>query len=411
MKKVLIIGSGRSGKAAAELLKSEAETFIWDDKMDPAGKPDVKEYDELLLSPGVSINHPMAKEAEASGVKVTGELETAYEHSPAKFIAITGTNGKTTTTTLCGEIFKAYFDDVRVGGNIGMPLSLEVMGSKKDTWMVTEVSSFQLETVSEFHPVVSAVLNITPDHLDRHGSFENYAACKARVTENQTENDFFVYNLEDEECVKVAEELKKRAHAPRLVPFSSKRKLPFEIKDIAIPGDHNMQNALAAAAIAECCGVPRDIILKVIADFKGVAHRLEFIRELDGVRYVNDSKGTNPDSSIKAIEAIKPPIILIAGGYEKNSDFTELIEKFDGKVKYILTLGFTGPRFAKRAVELGFPEDKIIACSDMKDCVMKGRKLAEPGDTLLLSPASASWDMYKNFEERGDDFRNIVNSL
>ena len=411
MKKILIIGSGRSGLAADELLSKEAETKIWDDRMDAAGKPDVSEYDELVLSPGVSINHPMAQKARSLGIKISGELEEAYEHSPADFIAITGTNGKTTTTALLGEIFKAYFDDVRVAGNIGIPVSRVIEGSTKNTKMITEVSSFQLETVSEFKPLVSAILNITPDHLDRHGSFEGYANCKARIAENQDESCFFVYNLEDPLCVKIAENLDKKENGPKTIPFSSKRMLPFEIKEISIPGDHNMQNALAAAAIAQCCGIPRDVILRVIKEFKGVEHRMEFVRNINGVSYVNDSKGTNPDSTIKAIEASRAPIILIAGGYEKGSDYGGLISMFGGRVKHILTIGATGPRFAEKAIELGFGRDKITACSDMADCVSKAHALAKSGDTVLLSPASASWDMYKNFEERGDDFKALVNKI
>lgn len=404
MKKVLIIGSGKSGQAAKKLLEGKAETFIWDDKMPNEEKPNVSDFDEVLLSPGVPLSHPMAEEAIKLNKKLTGELETAYENCSGKFIAITGTNGKTTTTALTGEIFKAAGFDTRVVGNIGLPVSEEVMSATKDTNMVTEVSSFQLETVSDFHAHISAILNITPDHLDRHKTFENYASIKAKVTINQTADDFFVYNLDDPNCVAIANSL----NGPKLVGFSSKTE---HIDDIQIPGDHNMQNALAAAAIARCAGISEEIILKAIAEFKGVEHRMEFVRTLNGVRYINDSKGTNPDSTIKAIEATNGKIILIAGGYEKNSDFTELINKFDGKVVYILTLGVTGPRFADRAIELGFTKDNIIPCENMAECVNQAYKLAKEGDTVLLSPACASWDMYKSFEERGDDFKNLVKNL
>lgn len=404
MKKVLIIGSGKSGLAAEKLLKDKCETFIWDDKMPAEEKPEVKDFDEVLLSPGVPLSHAIAEEAKQLNKKITGELEVAYENTKAEFIAITGTNGKTTTTALVGEIFKAAGFDTRVVGNIGLPVSEEVMSANSDTKLITEVSSFQLETVSDFHAHISALLNITPDHLDRHKTFENYASIKARIANNQTSEDYFVYNLEDAECVKIANSL----NGPKLVPFSSKKET---IKDIIIPGEHNMQNALAALAIARCAKVPDEISLKVIAEFKGVEHRIEFVRELDGVRYVNDSKGTNPDSTIKAIKATNAGIILIAGGFEKNLDFTELINSFDGKVKKLLLIGAVAQRFASKAIELGFCKDDIVFCKDMAECVALGRKFAKKGDTVLLSPASASWGMYKNFEERGNDFKNLVNKL
>ncbi len=411
MKKVLIIGSGKSGLAAAELLKDKAECFIWDDKMPAEKKPSVSSFDELILSPGVSINHPMSKEAQSLGIKVSGELELAYENCSSRFVAITGTNGKTTTTTLVGEICRAYFDDVRVVGNIGTPVSAELGGTDENTVMVTEVSSFQLETASEFKPVVSAILNITPDHLDRHGTFECYADTKARIAANQTADDYFIYNLEDELCVRYAEALNKKENGPKTVPFSSKKKLPFEIPVIQIPGDHNMQNALAAAAICISLGIPKDLILKTIAEFKGVEHRMEFVKEIGGVRYINDSKGTNPDSTIKAVEATDTPILIIAGGYEKNSDFTELISMMKPKVRYILAMGATGPRFAKRAKELGFSDEAVIECANLDECVAKAHELAKSGDTVLLSPASASWDMYGHFEERGEHFKRLVNEI
>lgn len=404
MKKVLIIGSGKSGLAAEKLLKGKCETFIWDDKMPAEQRPNVKDFDEVLLSPGVPLTNAIAEEAKQLNKKITGELEVAYENTDAEFVAITGTNGKTTTTALVGEIFKAAGFDTRVVGNIGLPVSEEVMSANNDTKLITEVSSFQLETVTDFHAHISALLNITPDHLDRHKTFENYVSIKSKIANNQTQNDFFVYNMDDAECVKIANSL----NGPKLVPFSSKKE---RIENIIIPGEHNMQNALAALSIARCANIPDEISLKVIAEFKGVEHRIEFVRELNGVRYVNDSKGTNPDSTIKAIKATADGIILIAGGYEKNLDFSELIESFDGKVKKLLLIGAVAQRFADKAIELGFCKDDIIFCEDMKECVAVGQKLAKKGDTVLLSPASASWGMYKNFEERGNDFKNLVNKL
>lgn len=406
MKKVLIIGSGRSGQAAARLLEGRAECFIWDDKISSQKRPRVADFDELLLSPGVPLDHAMALEARRLNKRITGELELAYENCRGEFIAITGTNGKTTTTALTAEIFKAAGFDARVVGNIGNPVSGEALSAGIDTKMITEVSSFQLETVSEFHPHIAAVLNITPDHLDRHKSFDTYAGLKMSIGSNQELGDYFIYNADDPEILARLGEPKAEA-----VPFSLSDELPFAIERISLPGRHNMENALAAAAICRCAGIDRQLILDCIAAFKGVEHRLEAVRELRGVRYVNDSKGTNPDSSIKAIEAYSGGIILIAGGYEKNADFSDLIKSFKGKVKYILTIGATGERFAKRAVELGFDSERIKACDTMEDCVARGSALAVSGDTVLLSPACASWDMYGSFEERGEHFKRLVNSL
>ncbi len=425
-KKVLIAGLGKSGISAAKLLAGECGVTVWDSKKAeefPAEElaqlaslgvslvfgdaPDPAGFDELLMSPGVPTDIELVKKAKSLGIRITGELECAYEHCRGRFVAITGTNGKTTTTTLTGEIFKAWGADTRVVGNIGVPVTSCVSDAGEDTYMVTEVSSFQLETTSAFRPRISAILNLTPDHLNRHGSFEEYVRCKALVFANQGPEDYFVYNEDDPLCAKLAAECR----GPVCVPFSRKNKKPFEITEISIPGAHNMENALAAAAVCLCAGIPEEIIRKTIAEFQGVEHRMEFVRELDGVRYVNDSKGTNPDSSIKAIEATDTPILLIAGGYEKNSDFTELIECFGGKVKKLLLLGVTARRFADCALRCGFPAEDIVFCRDMDECVAKGRDLASPGDTVLLSPASASWDMYSCFEERGDHFRKLVHEL
>ena len=446
MKKILIIGLGRSGFAAAKLLKDEGAVSVWDgkpeekfDKEDIAllksqgiccyfgDAPSAEGWDMVIISPGVPIDHPFVKEAKKHGAKISGELEQAYEHCPGRFIAITGTNGKTTVTTLVGEMVKAADLDCRVAGNIGVPLASAGADAGPDTLMVTEVSSFQLETADRFHPAVSALLNITPDHLDRHKTFENYAAVKAGVCRNQTESDYFVYNYADEHCQKIAAYCKART-----VPFYADGELSFGafceggrlfIKDetgctelcradeLQIPGHHNLENALAAAAIAYFAGVPAEAVSSTLKSFMGVEHRIEFVCERAGVRYVNDSKGTNPDSSIKAIEAIDTPILLIAGGYEKNSDFTEFINSFGGKVKELLLIGVTAERFADTAVRCGFPRENILFCESMKECVQKASLLAERGDTVLLSPASASWGMYNNYEERGDDFRRLALAL
>ena len=445
MEKVLVIGLGKSGLAAAELLAGEALVTAWDakpeEKFDPVAiaalrdlgvscvfetEPETEGWDKAVLSPGVPLDIPLVRSLASHGCLLSGELEEAFTHSGSTFFAITGTNGKTTTTALCGEMVKAAGIPCEVVGNIGLPVAGRVRGASPEAIMVTEVSSFQLETTHTFRPRVSALLNVTPDHLNRHGSFEEYARVKGLIFANQGEGDCFIYNADDPVCCALAEKCPCTA-----VPFSSTKTLAFgafvkdgrltiadgdfidlcAAKELHIPGRHNLENALAAAAVCWFGGIPAEAISRALREFQGVAHRIEFIAEVDGVRYVNDSKGTNPDSTIKAIEATEAPILLIAGGYEKNSDFTELIRNFNGKVKKLLLLGVTAPRFAVCAIGCGFPEEDIVFCRNMEECVEKGRELSSPGDTVLLSPASASWDMYSCFEERGDHFRKLVLAL
>ena len=446
--KVLVMGLGKSGIAAAELLAGEADVSAWDSKSEDSfdkdtlaalrskgvrllfGEEPQEHFDRLVMSPGIAPSHPLAARLASEGCFISGELEEAYAHCAGTFYAITGTNGKTTTTALAGEMVADSKIPCEVVGNIGLPVAARVAEAGPDTIMVTEVSSFQLETTHSFAPHVSAILNITPDHLNRHGTFEEYTRVKGLVFANQQPGDSFIYNADDPLCVQLAQQA--AAKGINAVPFSSTKQLEYgayvsegelcirdegqrvplcKVSELRIPGKHNIENALAAAAVCWFGGIPEDAIMQALREFKGVEHRIEFIREFEGVRYVNDSKGTNPDASMKAIEATDTPILLIAGGYEKNSDFTELINDFGGKVKYLLLLGVTAKRFAECAVKNGFPEERIVFCKDMEECVANGRRLAEPGDTVLLSPASASWDMYKSFEQRGDHFRNIVNGL
>ena len=449
-KKVLIIGLGKSGFASAALLAGEADVTCWDSKWEDqfdaqeiaslrergvafafGEEPSAAGYDLLVVSPGVPLRIPVCEEARRLGIEISGELEQAYEHCKGTFYAITGTNGKTTTTALVGEIFRAAGRKTEVVGNIGLPSSARALQADEESCMVTEVSSFQLETVRDFRPKVSAILNITPDHLDRHGSFEEYARVKGLIFANQAEDDFFVYNADDaatvqiagtcEKAVKVAFSRKFRPDAPcafaedgRLYIDADDGKgarFVIETKDIYIPGAHNLENALAAAAICFFAGIDADVIARVLREFRGVEHRIEFVREVKGVRYVNDSKGTNPDASIKAVEAVNAPILLIAGGYEKNSDFTDFINGFCGKVKYLLLLGQTAQRFGETALSCGFPKERIVFCESMKEVVSNAYDLAEAGDCVLLSPASASWGMYANYEERGEDFKQLVRAL
>lgn len=446
-KKILVIGLGKSGIAAAKALVDQgAKVSVQDNKkveeldpqlitylenenitcyfMEMPGDPG--DFDMLVLSPGVPTDLPFIKEAAAKGVWVAGELELAYQLGHGKYIGITGTNGKTTTTTLVGEIFQNADLKTEVVGNIGVAVTTKSVLSTEDTWMVTEVSSFQLETIKYFHPVVSAILNLTPDHMDRHKTLAEYGRIKARIFENQTNSDFLIINYDDKPCFNLA----KTAKAT-VVPFSRKEMLDFgafvkdgfltirnqqgvEIRfchrdELIIPGTHNLENALAAAAVAYFAGISPDAITRTLITFAGVEHRIEFVNEIDGVRFVNDSKGTNPDAAIKAIEAIKAPIILIAGGYDKGSDFDELIDSFPGKVELALLLGKTAVKIKEAAEKKGF--DKTIILKDMDACVSEAFRQAKPGTTVLLSPACASWDMYDNFEQRGRHFKDCVAGL
>lgn len=446
-KKILVVGMGKSGKAAVqELHKLGAQVVAQDvhtvDAVDPkfakylekegipalfGCNPDnMGEYDLVVISPGVSPDLSFLQEARLSGVEVIGELELAYRLSKGTFIAITGTNGKTTTTTLVGKIFEKARRKTAVVGNIGVAVVSKALESTEDEWMVTEASSFQLETMKEFHAKVSAILNLTPDHLNRHKTMEAYGAAKAQVFRNQDENDYLVINYDDKTCFALAEKCKAT-----VVPFSRKEELKMgaflqddemvirdengivrpicSIHDLKIIGDHNVENALAAAAISFFAGVDPESIREAIVEFPGVEHRIEYCGLVDGVKFYNDSKGTNVDAAVIALKALKERIILIAGGDGKAQDFTELAENLQGRVKALVLLGRDANQIEACAREVGF--DAIYNEKDMNACVKKCMELAEEGDKVLLSPACASWDMYDNYEQRGDHFKACVQQL
>lgn len=446
-KRVLVIGMGKSGIAATQaLLKLEADVSVQDAKraeeIDPQlisflkGKnvkcyfgcipENMGEYHMLILSPGVAPDLPFIREAQEKGAEIIGELEIAYRIGSGKYIAITGTNGKTTTTTLTGEIFKSAKRKTYVVGNIGVAVISMALNADDDSWLVTETSSFQLETTKNFRPEVSAILNLTPDHMDRHKNMANYGEAKSKVFANQTAEQYLVINFDDPECVRMAEKA-----VARVVPFSRKEELEFGVfvkdgkivvkndgehlveicatSDLRIPGAHNVENALAAVGISYFSGIEPEIIAETLRSFLGVEHRLEYVDTIDGIRYVNDSKGTNPESSVKAIEAIDTPILLIAGGYDKGSEFDSLIESFGGKVKKLLLMGKTAGKIKETAERYGFKD--IIMCKDLDECVRRGAEEAEAGDTVLLSPACASWDLYTCFEQRGEHFKSCVHNL
>ena len=446
-KKVLVVGMGRSGIAACKALHDAGALVMAQDSkkedeidektavfLNEAGikkylgevPEDTKDIDMVVLSPGVPPWLGFIQDAQANGAEIIGELELAYRMGNGSYVAITGTNGKTTTTTLVGEMFKNAGKKTKVVGNIGVAVVTDAVNADDDTWLVTEASSFQLETTVTFKPVVSAILNLTEDHMDRHKTMENYGAAKAKIFGNQGPDEYLVINYDDKACFALAESC-----GAQVIPFSRLEKLDVgaymegdvitiktpagetvsfcKADELVIPGSHNLENALAAAAIGYFAGLSPEDITETLRTFQGVEHRIEFCGEANGVRFVNDSKGTNPDAAIKAVQAIKGGIILIAGGYDKNSGYDELIEAFDGKVKYMMLLGTTAPKIKAAAERLGFTDS--IICKDMEECVKKGFELAEPGDTVLLSPACASWDMYDCFEQRGEHFKKCAKEL
>lgn len=446
-KKVLVFGAGKSGVSAIRLLqKQEADILLYDSnpnltKEDFQDKFDIEHrftlitgelneavtdtIDLMVISPGVALDHPDVERIIAKGVPVWGEIELAYRLAKGKIIGITGTNGKTTTTTLVGEIMKTFFDEVYVVGNIGNPYTEVAMTTTEKAVSVIELSSFQLETIREFKPDVSAILNITPDHLNRHHTMENYIAAKENVARNQTKEEVCVLNYEDE----ILREMGKRLKT-KVLFYSSTTKLSdglylegeeiwysrngdrilvCNINELKIFGKHNYENIMAATGMALSIGVPMDLIHTALVNFKAVEHRIEFVETINGVSYYNDSKGTNPDASIKAIQAMRTPTIVIGGGYDKKVPFDEWIEAFEDKVKYLVLLGQTREQIAETAKRHGFHD--IIMVEDLKEAVNVAAGKAVPGDSVLLSPACASWGMFENYEQRGRLFKEYVREL
>ena len=446
-KKVLVFGSGKSGIGASDLLaKAGAFPVIYDgnaeiDKDAVVHKTDgaypVTVYagelpkevqdslDLVVLSPGVPTDLPLVKSFYEQGLPVWGEVELAYRVGDGEVLAITGTNGKTTTTALLGKIMQDARESVFVVGNIGTPYTSKALEMKPNSVTVAEISSFQLETIDEFAPKVSAILNITEDHLNRHHTMEEYIRVKELITENQGTEDVCVLNYEDE----VLREFGKHL-TPRVVYFSSGRKLDEGIyldgnkiilkdgekeievvktEDLKLLGKHNFENVMAAVAMAYYDGVSLDSIRKSICEFTAVAHRIEYVTEKKGVVYYNDSKGTNPDAAIKGIQAMNRPTLLIGGGYDKQSGYDEWIEAFDGKVRYLVLIGQTKEKIKEAAEKHGFHD--IILCEDLKEAVKVCEEKAQPGDAVLLSPACASWGQFDNYEQRGDMFKEYVRNL
>ncbi|MDE6844215.1 MAG: UDP-N-acetylmuramoyl-L-alanine--D-glutamate ligase [Lachnospiraceae bacterium] len=446
-KRVLVIGSGLSGMGAVEALCHVGAHPILFDANNQLSIETVKaklaqgtEVDVFLgelpeeilesvslavFSPGVPTDTEFAEKFRAKDIKIWGEIELAYRLGKGKVIGITGTNGKTTTTSLVGEIMSAYCSNVDVVGNIGNPYTLTALNTTEDSVTVAEISSFQLETTERFCPDVSAVLNITPDHLNRHHTMENYAAVKEAITKNQTDKQTCVLNYDNAYTRAIGD----RCPA-QVVWFSSTHRLTdgfylegediclsedgtavhlMNIHDMNLVGMCNVENVMAAIAVTRAMGVPMETILSVVREFKAVEHRIEFVANKRGVDYYNDSKGTNPDAAIQGIKAMSKPTVLIGGGYDKQSEYDEWIEAFGDKVKCLVLIGQTREKIADCARKHGV--ENIILADSFEEAFAICVKQAQKGDAVLLSPACASWGMFPNYEVRGKLFKELVNNL
>jgi UDP-N-acetylmuramoylalanine--D-glutamate ligase len=433
---VLVIGIKRSGQAAAELLqKKGARVRLMDEgtpgdneqifldthkltleKQDEAniGSPEV-----IVVSPGVPVDIPLLVHARARGIPVIGEVELASFYLKGPVIGITGSNGKTTTTALTGHILRQCGIECLVGGNIGTAVTSLVDGSRDGQWNVLELSSFQLETIFHFRAEVAACLNVTPDHLDRHHTFEEYANAKARLFETQVKGDSAVLNFEDETCREFASRTKAEVFW-----FSSKRKVPcgvhlegdeillngkpfMERRQIGLRGMHNVENAMAAAMMARLAGASTSLIGDAVRSFPGVEHRIEFVRSFQGVDYYNDSKATNVDAALKALDAFDGHLWVILGGKDKGSDYRPLREPLRQKAKAALLIGAAANRIAEDLEGAV----KLVRSEVLREAVWHAKEAAEPGDTVLLAPACASFDQFENYEHRGRTFKQIVQEL
>ena len=456
MKTYLVIGAERSGIAVTRALLLNKQSVILTDTKDfnviAKASPAIAEAFEALPkthlscffgsqvpksvvngvsavipSPGVPLTIPVIQEAYKKNIPVISEVEAAYRMTSTPFIGITGTNGKTTTTSLTGEIFKLddRYPNVYVVGNIGNAVTHYVNTSTPSDLYVAELSSFQLETTDTFRPKAAAILNLSPDHLDRHGTLDNYYKAKAKIFQNQTPDDILVINADDDNVLKYTADAKSKKISfsleKRVAPGiyqkdgkvyvaegddPEKDVMVSAVSDITIKGPHNVMNAMAAIGLTYFTGVSLDNIRKGLKDFKGVEHRQEFVVTIDGVDYINDSKGTNTDATITALKAMEKPTILIAGGYDKKEDYTKMMGYIKDKVKLMILLGATAKNIAATADQCGFSD--YIFVKDYPEAVKTAKEKAVSGDVVLLSPACASWDMFANYEDRGDLFKQLV---
>ncbi len=441
--RVSVLGAARSGIAVARLLQAQgAVVFVSDRKPAKEAAHQIQllenigvEYefgshsdrlfdaDFIVMSPGVPSSLNLVQHAIKVGLSVYSEVEVASWFCKAPIVAITGSNGKTTTTTLTGRIFEKSGRKTVVAGNIGFPISDYVSDMKEDAVAVLEVSSFQLDHIDTFKPSVAVLLNVTPDHLDRYESYQAYMNSKFRIFMNQSVNDFSVYNHDDSAVDRHCSGLTSVRK-----PFTVKEKIScgsyvengkvylveesqptylIDAAEIKIRGVHNLYDSLASALAARSLGIPLDVIADTLREFPGVEHRLEFVRELNGVRYINDSKATNVDAVWYALGSFDSPVVLIAGGKDKGNDYSPLFEAVRKKVRAMILIGMAAPKMQKEFSD----KTKCIMASSMEDAVVKAKGEAKSGDAVLLSPACASFDMFQDYEHRGREFKRLVMEL
>ncbi|MDO4787759.1 MAG: UDP-N-acetylmuramoyl-L-alanine--D-glutamate ligase [Johnsonella sp.] len=449
--KVMVAGAGKSGISAAKLLlQMGGQVVLYDGndtmcsekilenfeeeereritlRLGVLEAEDIRNVNICIISPGISLEEEFVGILEESGIQIWSEIQLGFQVAKGKLLAITGTNGKTTTTALLGEILKTAFEQTFVAGNIGTPYTEIALKTGDQSVTVLEVSSFQLETVIDFKPDVAAILNITPDHLNRHHTMENYISIKKEICMKQTEKDFVVLNYDDEVLREFGKSKECKA---KTVFFSSTRVLEegvylkgekicickegkereiLKTSELKILGKHNYENAMAAIAMADCLSLPVEKIRQACLDFKAVEHRIEFVMDRYGVKYFNDSKATNPDAAIQGLKAMPGSVLLIAGGYDKGSSYEEWVSHFQGKVKYLILIGQTRDAIAECAKQQGFTD--IMYAESMYEAVRVCASYADMGDYVLLSPGCASWGMFENYEERGNVFKDCVKSL
>jgi len=447
-KRVLVVGLGKSGVASALFLKKHgASVAVSDTKsgdelrneipvlldhgitVETGGHGDrtFRGQDLIVVSPGVPVDAPPLVQARSLGESVIGEVELAAQFLPGPIVAITGSNGKTTTTTLTGEIMAAAGFATLVGGNIGTPAISLADRANKETIIVLEVSSFQLETIATFRPKVSVVLNVTPDHLDRHRTLDVYVNAKARIFENQQPGDFAVLNEDDPTCLTLAARTKaqvfwfSRHKEVREGAWVRDGKILFrdangqreilDVADIPLKGAHNLENVLAAVCAGALMGCAPEKIRQAVRDFKAVEHRLEFVASIRGVDYYNDSKATNVDATIKALESFPANIHLILGGKDKGSDYTVLNDLLRKRVKRVYTIGAAAAKIESQIVSAKDGGPELVHAETLENAIRKANAVAQPGDIVLLAPACASFDQFKSYEHRGKVFKEIVRSL
>ncbi|MEK6546193.1 MAG: UDP-N-acetylmuramoyl-L-alanine--D-glutamate ligase [Nitrospinota bacterium] len=442
-KKALVVGLARSGISAANLLcRLGARVTITDEKRESElsenirkltkgislklgghNGVDIAKVDLVVISPGVLWDSPFLNRIRENGIRIISEVELAFKYIKAPLIAVTGTNGKTTTTTLIGEMLKKDDRNVFVGGNIGNPMCEEVLNGSSSELILSEISTFQMEGIETFKPHISVILNITPDHMDRHKSMAEYIALKKRVFINQNKRDYTVFNMDDKITAALSNEGKgERIFFSRIrevdngafvrgnnIIFRRNRKeeIVSTLKDLKIIGVHNIENTLASVAVGGICDIPPRLMREVISEFSGIPHRMEFVREIEGIKFINDSKGTNVGATIKSIESFNEPIILIAGGKDKGSDYLPLKPLIEDRVKFLILIGEAKKKMA--SVMNGF--GNILNAESFEEAVNEAFDKAEKGDVVLLSPACASFDMFRDYEDRGEQFRKIVESL